>query len=124
MDKQTTLAYRNARQTLAETTIITLQAALKIMEATIIERGGELAEPLVNDLAMTAYQAKVTQFSQISDDDKSNKQLIAEITYFDTIAGDNIADLLGLVEDYPIFAAEFITQINELVDAYEAPAQD
>lgn len=124
MDKQTTLAYRNARQTLAETTIITLQAALKIMETTIIERGGELAEPLVNDLAMTAYQAKVTQFSQISDDDKSNKQLIAEITYFDTIAGDNIADLLGLVEDYPIFAAEFITQINELVDVYEAPAQD
>lgn len=124
MDKQTTLTYRNARQALAGTTIATLQAALKIMENTIIERGGELAEPLVNDLAMNAYQAKVAQFAQISDDAKSNKQLIAEITYFDTIAGDNIADLLGLTEDYPIFTAEFITEINTLVEQYEAPAQD
>ncbi|MCM0599581.1 hypothetical protein [Periweissella fabalis] len=124
MDKQATLAYRNARQALAGATIETLQNALKVMENTIIERGGELATPLVNDTAMAAYQAKVAQYMQINDDDKSNKQLINEITYYDTIAGDNIADLLGLIEDYPIFDEPLITKINDLVETYEATAQD
>lgn len=123
MDKQTILAYCNQRQALAATTIETLQAVLKIMEETIITRGGHLVEPLANDEAMTAYRTKVAQYAQINDDAKSNKQLLAEIEYFDTVAGDNIADLLGLIEDYPIFTEDFAASVNKLVDQFEGPAE-
>lgn len=119
MDKQTILTYRNARQKLATTTIKKLQDALKIMEDTIIARGGKLEESLVNDQAMKEYNKKVAKYAQINDDAKSNKNLIAEITYFDTIAGDNIADLLGLIEDYEIFEDVFISEVNVLVDEFE-----
>lgn len=121
MDKETILTYRDARQKLAGTTIETLQSALQTMEETIITRGGQLAEPLVNDDAMTAYRTKVAHYAQIADTAKSNKQLLAEIEYFDTIAGDNIADLLGLVEDYPIFTEDFIEEVNSLVEVFEGP---
>lgn len=119
MDKQAILTFRDGRQKLAATTITTLQTAFGIMERTIIARGGKISEPLVNNAAMTAYRTKVTQYAQINDGAKSNKQLLAEIEYFNIIAGDNIADLLGLIDDYPIFTAEFIAEINELVNQFE-----
>lgn len=124
MDKQVILTFRDARQKLATKTIETLQAAFKIMEDTIVARGGELVEPLVNDEAMKAYQTKVAQYAQINDDAKSNKQLLAEIEYFNLIAGDNIADLLGLIEDYPIFTTEFINMTDELVNQFEGTIDD
>lgn len=119
MDKQTMLAQRDAVKTIAATSIETLRAALQTMQDTIIARGGELAEPLVNEAAIIDFNDHVTKFAQTADDAKTNKQVEAEFDYFAETAEGNIDDVNELLGQYDIFTAEFKQQVASLTAQFE-----
>ncbi|QBO36429.1 hypothetical protein EQG49_08090 [Periweissella cryptocerci] len=119
MDKQTMLANRDAVKTIAATSINTLREALQVMQDTIIARGGEIMEPLVNEIAIIDFNNHVAKFDKVADADKTNKQVEAEFDYFAETAEGNIDDVTELVAQYDIFSADFKQRVAELTAQFE-----